>query len=129
MEAWRACLLSGKVRTKSIPPSNSKEDWCEFLTKIQNRDWACYKYFDFNRPVSRFSATAGTLGYGGRIEVRSDNPSGPLLAVCDVEHTGGWQHWKTFTAPVTNPPKGVHAVYLVFKGGARICDLLSFQFN
>ena len=54
MDAHRGCLLSGRVRTKSNPPSESSPGWSEHLTLIQNGDWAAYKYVDFGDGVTRF---------------------------------------------------------------------------
>ena len=97
---------------------------------IQNGDWAAYKYLDFGGGVGSFHARAASLAYGGTIEVHLDVPDGPLVSVCTAPYTGGWQRWATVSSPVTTPVSGVHAVYLVFRGGAhRLFDLESFSFD
>lgn len=130
LDAYRACLLSGNVRTRSLPPSDDCAAWREHLTLIQNGDWAAYKYLDLGTGVSTFHARAGSLAYGGTIEVRLDAPAGPSIGTCEVPHTGGWRKWATVSGPVTAPISGVHALYLVFKGGAhRLFDLDRFWFS
>ncbi|MCM4080993.1 ThuA domain-containing protein [Paractinoplanes hotanensis] len=47
----------------------------------------------------RFRVSSGTAG--GRLEVRSGAPDGPLVATADVAGTGGWGNWADVTAPVT----------------------------
>ncbi len=130
LDAYRACLLSGQVRTQSLPPSDTCNTWSEHLTMIQNGDWAAYKYLDFGGGVGSFHARAASLAYGGMIEVHLDVPDGPLVSVCTAPYTGGWQRWATVSSPVTTPVSAVHAVYLVFRGGAhRLFDLESFSFD
>jgi hypothetical protein len=130
IDAYRACLLSGAVRAMSMPPDAWDGPWREHLTQIQDGDWAAYKYLDFGDGVSDFHARAGSLAYGGTIEVHVDAPEGPLVSVCEVPHTGGWQRWIEVSSPVREQVNGVHAVYLVFKGGNhRLFDLDGFRFT
>ncbi len=116
IEAWRACLLSGHVRSAADGPTASDPAVHERLTQIHLNDWAAYKYVDFDsQPVNSFFARAGSLAYGGQIEIHLDQPDGVLIGVCSVPRTGGWQKWETVSCPV-QPVNGVRAVYLVFKG-------------
>ncbi|HOU15057.1 MAG TPA: family 43 glycosylhydrolase [Anaerolineae bacterium] len=129
IEAWRACLLSGQVRTESLPPDAWCDHWREHLTVIHNGDWAAYKYLDFGPGVALFRARVGSLTAGGRIEVHIDQPDGPLLAVCEAPHTGGWNRWTTVSARLQRPVADVHAVYLAFGGpGGRLFNLERFEF-
>ncbi len=130
IDAFRACQLSGKVRTASVPPSDARDGWSEHLTHIHNDDWAAYKYLDFDQGIGAFHARAGSLAYGGVIEVHLDAPDGPRIAACEVPPTGGWQRWTKVATPVQAKVTGVRAVYLVFTGGAhRLFDLDSFWFT
>jgi hypothetical protein len=73
--AWRACLLHGQVRTAAEGPTESDPAVRECLTLIHPGDWAAFKYVDFDaRPVRAFQARAGSLAYGGIIEVHLDDP-------------------------------------------------------
>jgi arabinoxylan arabinofuranohydrolase len=129
MEAWRACLLSGKVRTESVGPTLSDSTITEYLTWIHDGDWAAYKYLDFGAGVTAFQTTAGSLAYGGRIEIRLDAPDGRRIGVCTIPRTGGWQKWQTVECPVEEV-SGVHALYLVFRGmQGRLFDLSGFAFQ
>lgn len=131
IDAYRACLLSGAVRTEpSDKGAGAGEDrFGEHLAHIENENWAAYKYIDFGEGRSRFEARAASLTYGGRIEIRLDSPDGALIGVCDVGRTGGWQSWESFSCGLERTT-GVHAVYLVFKGRVgRLFNLESFTFG
>jgi arabinoxylan arabinofuranohydrolase len=139
IEAWRACLLHGRARTAAEGPTESDPTVRERLTHIHLDDWAAYKYLDFEaQPVHTFQARAGSLAYGGVIEIHLDQPDGELIGSCKISPTGGWQKWGTFTCSVKGA-HGVRAVYLVFKGTGdkfvipkfdpeRLFDLESFWF-
>ena len=139
LAAWRACLLHGRVRTAAVGPTSADPAVHEYLSQIHSGDWAAYKYIDFDtQPVSAFEASAGSLAYGGLIEIRLDAPDGELIGTCAVPRTGGWQKWSAVRCPVA-AVRGVRAVFLVFKGSAdrfvflqfdpdRLFDLESFQF-
>lgn len=128
IDAYRACLLSGSVRTEAVGLSETNTEYSEHLSVIENGNWASYKYIDFKDGVSTFEAEVGSLTYGGFIEVRIDRADGPLIGSCEVSRTGGWQKWAKVSCPVKNAT-GIHAVYLVFKGrGGRLFDLKSFSF-
>lgn len=141
IQACRACLLGGKVRTAAEGPTESDPAVRERLALIHHGDWVAYKYLDFEaQPVRAFQARAGSLAYGGEIEIHLDQPDGVLIGTCEVTRTGGWQKWGTFTCPVKGVT-GVRSVYLVFKGKEgrlsdqarqfdpeRLFDLESFWF-
>jgi len=139
IEAWRACLLGGCVRTAVDGPTERNPAVREYLTQIHDGDWAAFKYVDFDaQPVAAFHARAGSLAYGGVIEVRLDAPDGELIGTCRMPRTGGWQKWGEVSCPVTHVT-GVRALYLVFRGMGdkfvipkfdpeRLFDLESFWF-
>lgn len=128
IDAYRACLLSGEVKTEVI--YNREDDHIkECLSDIEDGDWAAYKYINFQEEVAGFELKAASLAYGGKIEIRLDGPEGEIIGVCPIKRTGGWQKWETFKCSVENV-SGVHAIYLVFKGGSgRLYNLLEFKFN
>jgi arabinoxylan arabinofuranohydrolase len=129
IEAWRACLLSGQVRTAALGPDEHYLAVCEHLTLIHDGDWAAYKYIEFGAGVSTFQAQAASRTDGGVIEIHLDRPDGPLAGSCTIQRTGGWQKWGTFTCRVQNFT-GIRAVYLVFRGRpGRLFDLDSFRFT
>lgn len=129
MEAWRACLLSGMVRTEPLDGVDTGFAG-ECLSRIENGDWAAYKLIDFKDGVSSFEARVGSLAYGGSIEVRVDSPDGLVIGLCQVPNTDGWHQWETVSCTVQGV-QGVHAVYLIFKGRSwgRLFDIESFRFT
>jgi hypothetical protein len=94
---------------------------------------------DFDaQPVNTFQARAGSLAYGGKIQIHLDGPAGELIGACSVPRTGGWQKWATVSCPIKAAQR-VRAVYLGFKGTGdkfvipkfdpeRLFDLESFWF-
>jgi len=127
------------VRTAAEGPTESDPTVRERLTQIHLDDWAAYRYVDFDtQPVNTFQARAGSLAYGGLMEIHLDAPAGELIGTCAVPRTGGWQKWSTVSCPIEGV-QGVRAVYLVFRGTGgkfvipkfdpeRLFDLESFWF-
>jgi arabinoxylan arabinofuranohydrolase len=140
VEAWRACLLHGRVHTAADSPTENNSTVYEYLTQIHLDDWAAFKYIDFDsQPVNTFLARVGSLAYGGLIEIHLDQRDGELIGTCAVPNTGGWQKWTTVNCPVKNA-RGVRVIYLVFKGSGgkfvipkfdpeRLFDLDKFWFE
>ena len=69
-----------------------------------------------------------SAGSGGRIELRLDAITGPLVATATVTPTGGWQTYKDITVPVTDPG-GTHALYFVFRNEAASGGLLNLNWT
>jgi uncharacterized protein (TIGR03790 family) len=59
-------------------------------------------------------ANANTDSTKHILQVRLDNPSGKIIASCNVPETGGWQNWVTTNCGLTSSVSGVHNVYLLF---------------
>jgi len=112
LEASRCCLMNGSVQTLS---SETHPEFPEYVGNTRHDDWIAYKYLDFSPEMSCFEASVSSNTYGGNIEIRLDHSSGPLIGTLTCESTGGWQTWQTFRCPILRT-KGVHALYLVFKG-------------
>jgi cytochrome c len=75
----------------------------------------------------QFRVTSGTIG--GTIEVRVDDPEGPLVGTATVEPTGGWQNWTTVTAQLSDvPADGGSALYFVVRRPSG-SDSTSFLLN
>ncbi len=84
---------------------------------IENGDYVVYKNIDFGNGAEGFEARVASATSGGNIELRIDSPNGMLIGTCPVVGTGGWQTWSTVTCDVSSV-KGMHDLYLVFKGGS-----------
>ena len=129
IEACRACLLSGMVRTERVEEGDEPKQTSEHLSMIESGNWAAYKYIDFGQGVSSFHADISSLTYGGEIEIRLDSPQGTLIGTCRVPETGGWTRWKKVSCAVINTT-GIHALYLMFRGRqGRLFNLKNFYFS
>jgi beta-xylosidase len=95
-----------------------------YLTAIHASDYLKLRSVNFKKNPSAFVANVASQTQGGSIELHVDALDGPLLGTCLVPDTQGPLAWRDVTCPVT-PVKGVHDLYLVFKGGEGPL----FQFN
>ena len=77
---------------------------------IDNGDWVKVKGVAFGTGASSFTARVASAASGGRIELRLDSTSGPLVGTCTVAGTGGWQTWTTVSCPV-NGATGTQDLY------------------
>ena len=87
-----------------------------YVTDVDNGDYIKVRNVDFAKGAKSFQATVASATKGGTIEIRLDSKDGPLLGSCLVSNTGDWQKWKTLTCKVKKT-KGIHDLYLIFKGG------------
>ena len=69
---------------------------------------------------------AASGGSGGTIEVHVDSPGGPLVSTGTIEPTGGWQQWRDFAAPVTDPG-GTHELFFVFRNPTATSGLFNLN--
>jgi len=87
-----------------------------YVTDISNGDYIKVRSVDFGKGAKTFLASLATSSSKGNIEVRVDSKDGRLLGTLDVKETGENHNWKTQSCKL-NKVKGVHDVYLIFKGG------------
>jgi hypothetical protein len=86
------------------------------VAQINNGDYIKVKGAAFGTGASSFNARVASATSGGRIELRLDSTTGPVVGTCNVPGTGGWQTWTTVTCPVSGA-SGTHDLYLRFTGG------------
>lgn len=99
------------------------------LAFIGNGDWVRVKGVAFGAGAASFSARVASAGAGGRIEVRLDSATGPVVGTCTVPGTGGWQTWTTVTCPVSGA-SGTRDLVLRFAGGSgELFNVGSWQFT
>ncbi|TQL02699.1 family 43 glycosylhydrolase [Cellulomonas sp. SLBN-39] len=99
------------------------------LAFIGNGDWVRVKGVGFGAGAAAFSARVASAGAGGRIEVRLDSATGPVVGTCTVPGTGGWQAWTTVTCPVSGA-SGTRDLVLRFAGGSgELFNVGSWQFT
>jgi arabinoxylan arabinofuranohydrolase len=87
-----------------------------YVTDINNSDYIKVRNVDFGKGANSFEASIASASFGGKIEIRIDRKEGDLLGTVEVISTGDYQIWKTQSCKI-NKTKGIHDVYLVFKGG------------
>ncbi|MBM7495035.1 hypothetical protein JOD64_006257 [Micromonospora luteifusca] len=96
---------------------------------IENGDYLKVKGVAFGAGATSFTARVASATSGGRIEVRLDSASGPVVGTCTVGGTGGWQTWTTTTCAVS-AATGTHDLYLRFAGGSgTLLNINWWQFN
>ncbi|WP_435795661.1 family 43 glycosylhydrolase [Micromonospora luteifusca] len=96
---------------------------------IENGDYLKVKGVAFGAGATSFTARVASATSGGRIEVRLDSASGPVVGTCTVGGTGGWQTWTTTTCAVS-AATGTHDLYLRFAGGSgTLLNINWWQFS
>ncbi len=85
-----------------------------YVSNIDNNDFIKIRSVDFAKGAKKFEAAVAGV-HSGSIEIRIDEKDGELLGTLAVTGTGGEQNWKTLSTKIKEA-KGVHDVYLVFKG-------------
>lgn len=83
---------------------------------IHNGDWILFNSLDFYKGTATFTARAASSTNGGNIEIRIGAVDGPLVGICPVTATGGWQTYADFSCEVSYV-EGIQNIYLVFTGG------------
>ena len=81
---------------------------------IDQDEFILIKGVDFGKGAKAFKASASVHLMGGSIELHLDSKSGPMIGKLKVGNTKG--EYKELSTSVKNA-KGVHDLYLVFKGG------------
>ncbi|MEU1362890.1 family 43 glycosylhydrolase [Micromonospora zamorensis] len=96
---------------------------------IENGDHVKVKGVAFGGGATSFTARVASATSGGRIEVRLDSASGPVVGTCTVGGTGGWQTWATTTCAVSGAT-GTRDLFLRFAGGSgNLFNLNWWQFG
>ena len=96
---------------------------------VNNSDWIMFSDVDFGSGVNSIEVSASSGNSGGNIELRQGSASGTLLGTLEVENTGSWRKWETFSAEIDSI-SGVQDLYLVFTGGSGyLLDVDWFQFS
>lgn len=73
--------------------------------------WTLYRYVDFSRPLSRFTARVRSTAPGGLLEIRKASPGGSVIASIEIPDTGG--EWEEISVPATAEVSGKDAVCLL----------------
>lgn len=123
IDAERACLLYGNVRVQLLTTNN------EQLTGINNGDAVAYKYIDFENGQNTFTAKLAPGAKKATIEIVLDNSWNAEIATLDIPANKSNNKWGTYSCKIKTT-KGVHAVWLRFKGtGQNLLSLDNFVFS
>ena len=86
------------------------------VADVDNDEYIQVRGVDFGKKgAKKFTVNASCPGQGGEIEIRLDGERGPLVGTVKIGHTDGF---KDFSTKVKGA-KGVHDLFLVFKGGGK----------
>ena len=107
------------------------------LDNIYYNNWAMYAGVefgnnDYQKSADSIKVIASSATDGGIVEVYIDSiDASTKIAECNVEGTGSWTTFKTFSAGLLSPVKGNHDVYLLFNGSVmnKLLMLQSFYFT
>jgi arabinoxylan arabinofuranohydrolase len=123
--AWQAGITTEDSRATGGPFNNQN------VTNINNGDWVGISNVDFGSAgATKFKANVAATTAGGKIEVRLDSPTGPLVGTLNVPSTGGAQNWREVETNISGAT-GVHRLFLVFSGsgGGNLFNFDSWQFS
>lgn len=121
---WQAGITTEATQASGGPFNNQN------VTNIHNGDWIAVGNVDFGSAgASTFKANVAST-VGGKIEIRLDSATGPLVGTLNVNPTGGAQNWSEIQTSVSNAT-GVHRLYLVFTGtgSGNLFNLDYWQFG
>lgn len=118
MVAWSENVKSYQNKTAGV-----------FIKAKKNGAYSSVKNVDFGKDgATTFSARVGTTHNSGvTMDVRLDNPHGPIIGTVKVPLTGGDDRFETVTVNVSNKITGLHNLYFVFNGKAEK-DIMFFDY-
>jgi hypothetical protein len=79
--------------------------------------WMRYAGADFGPGAVELHAEVSSATGGGQLEIHLDSLDGPLVAVCVVPYTGGWDSFQTVHCAATNAV-GLHDFVAVARGAS-----------
>ncbi|MEV7971017.1 ThuA domain-containing protein [Sphaerisporangium sp. NPDC088356] len=98
--------------------------------QISDGDWISFSPMNLSGITSASFRVAAQSSTGGSIELRSDSPTGTLIASSSVPSTGGSNTYQSLPAATITNPGGTHNVYMVFRAPtANAFDVDSITFN
>lgn len=95
-----------------------------YVTKIDNNDYIRVRGVDFTKSAKTFEANVANVKEDALIELHLDSLTGPLVTSCNIKKSATLSNWH-ISSSKTKKIKGVHDVYLVFKGSGN--DLFDFD--
>lgn len=121
VEAETICWSEG-VRTERCAGGGMN------ITGLQAGSYIKVAGVDFAAGAAAFTASVAAETAGGVIELHLDSVDGPVIGVCSVPATGGWQSWQQASCEVAGA-QGVHDLYLVFRSDGSLFNVDWWQFS
>ncbi len=85
------------------------------LTDIDNNEYLCVHGVDFGKKgASSISFSSASISSGGFIEVRLNNPEGPIIGEIEIKPTGAADRFEMMSGSL-KPIKGINDLYFCFK--------------
>lgn len=103
--AWSEGLTTANNNTSGV-----------YVTNINNNNYIKVRSVDLGKGAKTFIANVASATNGGQIEIRLGDVDGQLLGVCKIQNTGDWHNWKSQSTKIKKT-KGIHDIYLIFRGG------------
>jgi hypothetical protein len=98
---------------------------------LENNDWVEYRQIDFGTAGARsfeINLAVPEQYAGQKVEIRLDAFNGPLIGTLTTSPTGSFSTYRLQRTSIANV-KGIHTVYLVFKGTEGIGNITTFRFS
>jgi cytochrome c len=92
---------------------------------ITSGDWIAFEPVSLEG-ITHVTFRCASAGAGGRIELRLDDPNGPLIGQRPIPVTGDWQEWDYFSLPI-HEVVGTHELFLTFKNETSGSDLFNLN--
>lgn len=99
-----------------------------YVTNINNNDFIRVRDVNFSKGTRYFEAVVANGNNNGSIEIRIGSKDGEKIGCCQVNNITQKNSWTKIRTKVSNI-KGVHDLYLVFKGeGDNLFDFDNWKF-
>lgn len=120
IEAEAADELTGAVPLRSSTASEG-----QFVGSINHGHYLRITDLKFDS-IGRVTLRVASAGAGGAIELRLDNPNGPLLTMVDIAVNGNWEAWHDQDATLP-PTTGHHDLILRFVNPQQASGLMNLD--
>jgi autotransporter-associated beta strand protein len=84
------------------------------VTSITAESWVKFDNYQFGLESDLLTLEAATAGKGGKVEVRLDSATGPLIGTIPVTFTGSSSHFRPFTTALVQKVSGPQNLVLKF---------------
>lgn len=83
-----------------------------YITDIDDGDYIKVRNVGFGKGARSFKASMA--GSAGKIEIRLDSLTGPLIGTCEIKGNDQEEKWREYSCKISKT-KGAHDIYFVFR--------------